>query len=58
MIVEIENITTQEHLKDLLESIKLNQANRKKTNLSDFFGVLPNFGDGLEFQKNVRNKWN
>jgi len=25
--------------------------------LAEFFGVLPNISDGLEFQKNVRNEW-
>ena len=57
MIFEIEKTTTKKKLKDFLESIRKNQAKRKKPNLAEFFGVLPNIGDGLEFQKEARNEW-
>jgi len=57
MVFEVEKTTTEERLKGFLESIRKNRVNRKKPNLADFFGVLPNIGDGLEFQKNVRNEW-
>ena len=48
----------REVVKEEYKKFALNQAKRKKTNLSDFFGALPNFGDGLKFQKNARNEWN
>jgi len=57
MIFEIEKTTTEAKLKDFFESIRKNRIKRKKPNLAEFFGVLPNIGDGLEFQKNARNEW-
>ena len=38
---------------------KLNEARgKKKKKLSDFYGKMPNvFGDGLSYQKKVRNEW-
>ena len=57
MIFEIEKTTTEKKLKDFLEFIRINRIKRKKPNLAEFFGVLPNIGDGLEFQKNARNEW-
>jgi len=58
MIVRIENMATEESLKGSLERIKITRDKRKKPNLARFFGVLPNFDDGLEFQKKARNEWN
>jgi len=57
MIFEIEKTTTEKKLKDFLESIRINRVKNKKPNLAEFFGALPNIGDGLEFQKNARNEW-
>jgi hypothetical protein len=56
MIVRIENTTSEETLKVSLDRIRNIQVKRKKPNLSKFFGVLPNFDDGLEFQKKARNE--
>ena len=58
MIVSIENMATEESLKDILERNKIARSRSKKPNLARFFGVLPNFDDGLEFQKKARNEWN
>jgi len=58
MIISVENITIEDSLKDTLERIKITRRERKKPNLAQFFGVLPNFDDGLEFQKAARNEWN
>ena len=58
MIVTIENAATVESLKSSLERGKFTRSERKKPNLARFFGVLPNFEDGLEYQKNARNEWN
>ena len=58
MIIEINKTTTTENLKKSLEHFRINKLNRKKSNLTEFFGILPDIGDGLEFQKNARNEWN
>ena len=58
MIVSIEKMASEECMKDTLERIKIKRSERKKPNLAQFFGVLPNFDDGLEFQKKARNEWN
>jgi len=58
MVVRIENTATEKSLKDSLKRIRVTRDKRKKPNLSQFFGVLPNFDDGLAFQKNARNEWN
>jgi len=58
MIVSIEKMASEECMKDTLECIKIKRSERKKPNLAQFFGVLPNFDDGLEYQKKARNEWN
>jgi hypothetical protein len=58
MVISIENTMSEERLKASLERIKNNRNKKKKGNLAQFFGVLPNFEDGLEFQKKARNEWN
>ena len=58
MVVSIEKMANEESLKDALERIKITRGKRKKPNLAQFFGVLPDFEDGIEFQKRVRNEWN
>jgi len=58
VVVEIDNTASEESLKKTLEQIKINRDKRKEPNLSQFFGILPDFDDGLEFQKVTRNEWN
>ena len=58
MIVGTETTATKERIKIPHERIGIVRDNRKKPNLARFFGVLPNFDDGLEFQKTARNEWN
>jgi hypothetical protein len=57
MVIKIDETATREGLKTSLERIRKNRLKRKKPNLSEFFGILPDIGDGLEFQKKVRNEW-
>ena len=57
MVIRIENTTSEETLRVSLERIKNIRNKRKKGNLAQFFGVLPNFDDGLAFQKKARNEW-
>ena len=56
MVVSIANMASGESLKDTLERTKIARSRSKKPNLARFFGVLPNFDDGLEFQKKARNE--
>ena len=57
MIYKIDKTATEKDLIDMLQCIKFNRTKTKKPNFSEFFGVLPNIGDGLEYQKNARNEW-
>jgi len=57
MVIEINKKATAKTFRHSLEQIKTNRSKYKKVNLSEFFGVLPNIGDGLEFQKTVRDEW-
>ena len=54
MVIEIKKNTPQEEVKKLLD--KIQPENKKKVALSDFFGKLPKIGDGLAYQKKVRNE--
>ena len=54
MVIEIKKNTPPEEVNRLLSKIK--PENKKKVALSDFFGKLPNIGDGLAYQKKVRNE--
>ena len=58
MVVSIENMAIGESMKDTLERTKIARSMSKKPNLARFFGVLPEFEDGMEFQKKARNEWN
>lgn len=54
MVITIKKDTPPEEVKKILEQIK--SERKKKVALSDFFGKLPNIGDGLAYQKKVRNE--
>jgi hypothetical protein len=56
MIIRIEE-PTAENLNNAIERFRRKREKKKKTNYMEFFGALPNIGDGLEFQKNARNEW-
>ena len=57
MIYRIDKTATYKDLKELLERIKVNREKGHKPNFTEFFGALPDIGDGLEYQKNVRHEW-
>jgi len=57
MIYRVDKKATDKDLKDLLKHIKVNRIKRKKPDFTEFFGALPDIGDGLEHQKNFRNEW-
>jgi hypothetical protein len=58
MVIEINKTVTPSQLRRSLKSMKAARATMPRPTLSEFFGVLPHIGDGLEFQKTARNEWN
>jgi hypothetical protein len=55
MVITINKNTKSEEIGAALQ--KLNKS-KKKSNLTDYFGKLKGaFGDGLEYQKKIRNEW-
>jgi hypothetical protein len=57
MVIEIDKTATALTLQKSLKHLHVNRIRRKEPNIAKFFGALPNIGDGLEFQKKVRNEW-
>jgi len=57
MTVIIENAAGAESLKSSLERFKISRDERREPNLARFFGILPDFEDGLEYQRKARNEW-
>jgi len=57
MVYKYDSAMTKEGLIALLEHIKSNRTKTGKQNFMEFFGALPDIGDGLEYQKNARNEW-
>lgn len=56
MVVVINKDATPKDIEKALK--KLNKAMPKKPLLSDFYGKLKGvFGDGLAYQKSIRNEW-
>lgn len=56
MVVIVKKDATKEDIEKALK--KLDQAAPKKPRLADFAGKLKGFfGDGLAYQKNIRNEW-
>jgi hypothetical protein len=57
IVIKISSKNNPEQVRKALEKLRKSKKKGKKT-LSDFYGKLPNmFGDGLEYQKKVRNEW-
>ncbi len=55
MVIVVNKETKEKEIKDALRKI---DRQSKKSKLSDFFGALPDvFGDGLKYQKKIRNEW-
>ena len=55
MVVVINKDTDKEEVRAALEKIK---KASKKPKLTDFYGKLKGtFGDGLDYQKKLRNEW-
>ena len=55
MIITIKKGSNRE---EVLEAVSKISKGENKKGLLDFFGALKNsFGDGLEYQKKIRNEW-
>jgi len=58
VIVKISKNNSPQDTKTALEKLAKKTEKRKTKTLKDYFGKLPGaFGDGLEYQKKVRNEW-
>lgn len=51
-------MSPEEQNRQILRDKLLHDPKKKKKTLADFYGKLSGtFGDGLAYQKNVRNEW-
>ena len=57
MVIEVDKTATALTLQKSLKHLHANRIRRKEPSMAKFFGALPNIGDGLEFQKRVRDEW-
>jgi hypothetical protein len=57
MVFVIDKTTNEQDLQAWLNKVRNNRTKVKKPNLSKYFGVLPNIGDGLQLQKKIRDEW-
>lgn len=56
VIIRISKANKAKETKKVLSD--LTKKNRKTKTVADFYGKLPGaFGDGLEYQKRMRNEW-
>lgn len=52
------NVNKNDSQKEIDAAVLLFKKNKRKLKLADFYGKLKGkFGDGLGFQKNLRNEW-
>ena len=58
MTITLDKTTTEEELNAWLEKVR---DKRKKAGdpprMAKYFGILPDIGDGLKIQKELRNEW-
>jgi hypothetical protein len=57
MVLKVDKLTTKAELKKWLKARAEKRKKNAKSELSKFFGVWPQIGDGLEIQKKMRNEW-
>jgi hypothetical protein len=56
MVLVIKKNTSTEEVRAILRKVRTKRA-KKKAGTESFFGKLPNIGDGLKYQKKIRNEW-
>jgi hypothetical protein len=57
MVITVDKTTKEQDLQTWEEKVRNKRLKNKKSNLKKYFGILPDIGDGLEFQKKIRNEW-
>lgn len=57
MVLKVDKTTTDSELKNWIEKLQLSRKKKQKSKLAKYFGALPNIGDGLKIQKELRNEW-
>ncbi|MDR0872445.1 MAG: hypothetical protein LBN27_03115 [Prevotellaceae bacterium] len=57
MIIEISKPITAVTFRQSINSLKEKRRMQRRESFEEFFGALPNIGDGLEYQKSLRNEW-
>jgi len=57
MVIEIDKTANALTFQKSLRRLRTNRIRHSEPHMAKFFGALPNIGDGLEFQKRVRNEW-
>jgi hypothetical protein len=57
MIIIVDKTTKEKDLRSWEKKVRNKRMKNKKNNLEKYFGILPNIGDGLEFQKKLRDEW-
>jgi hypothetical protein len=57
MVVKISTKNNSKETQKALRKLAESRTKKKKT-LSDFYGKMPGvYGDGIEYQKKVRDEW-
>lgn len=58
VIIRIKKNNTERSAQKELNKLKNSTAKKQGKTLEDFYGKLPNaFGDGMPYQKKIRNEW-
>lgn len=57
MVLKVNKSTPKAELEKWLKELEVKRKKERKQNLSKFFGVLPQIGDGLQIQKQMRDEW-
>ncbi|MDR1779302.1 MAG: hypothetical protein LBR50_01045 [Tannerella sp.] len=57
MILTIDKTTTEKDLHLWLDKVRTKRKAVSKARMAKYFGILPDIGDGLQIQKQLRNEW-
>ncbi|MDR1724375.1 MAG: hypothetical protein LBR84_10620 [Tannerella sp.] len=58
MVLTIDKTTTEHDVNTWLDKVRTKRkGSGKKSYMAKYYGVLPNLGDGLQIQKQLRNEW-
>lgn len=57
MVLKVNKSTPKAELEKWLKELETKRKKERKQNLSKFFGSLPQIGDGLQIQKQMRDEW-